>query len=39
MEIRGWGELTGVYKLSGNDAAKIQNEFCEYIVNRLNNTE
>ena len=39
MEIRSWGELTGAYKLSGNDAAKIQDDFCEYIVNRLNNPE
>lgn len=37
MEIRSWGELTGRLKLSPNDAAKIQGDFCKYIVNRLNN--
>ena len=37
MKIRSWGELTGRLKLSPNDAAKIQDDFCKYIVNRLNN--
>ena len=36
-EISSWGELTGRLKLSPNDAAKIQDNFCKYIVNRLNN--
>ena len=39
MRIRGWGYLTGLgahaLGLDSNDAAKIQDEFAEYIVKSL----
>lgn len=37
LNIRGWGMLTGVgsYNLSADDAIRIQDEFAEYIINRL----
>lgn len=36
--IRGWGMLTGIggYNLPAEKAAKIQDEFAEWIVSRLN---
>ena len=34
--IRGYGMLRGSYKLSENQAAKIQDEFRDFIINRLN---
>lgn len=38
IEIRGWGCLTGVggYNLSNEDACKIQNDFADFLVNKLN---
>ena len=38
LRVRGWGMLTGVggYHLDANVAVKIQDEFAEYCVNRLN---
>lgn len=37
MHIRGWGMLTDYpYHLSEEEAKKIQNEFGEYICNKLN---
>lgn len=37
--IRGWGRLTGTggLRLSPEEAAKLQDDFGEYIVNKLNN--
>lgn len=37
LNIRGWGMLTGVgsYNLDADDAIRIQDEFAEYIINRL----
>lgn len=37
--IRGWGMLTGVgaYNLPSNKAAKIQDEFANYVLNQLIN--
>ena len=34
--IRGWGMLHGSYKLSEVQAAKIQDEFRDFIIDRLN---
>ena len=34
--IRGWGMLHGSYKLSEAQAAKIQDEFRDFIIDRLN---
>ena len=41
FRIRGWGMLTGVggYNLTGDVAAKIQDDFAEYCVKMLNNNE
>lgn len=38
MCIRGWGELTGTgaLHLPSDQAAKIQDDFRDYIINRLN---
>ena len=38
--IRGWGELTGIggYGLSREEAAKIQDDFKEFLINKLNGT-
>ena len=38
LRIRGWGHLTGVggLHLSNEEAIKIQDEFGEYITNKLN---
>lgn len=38
--IRGWGKLTGVggYRLDSSKAAEIQDEFREYFINLLNNS-
>lgn len=37
MMVRGWGHLTGTgaRNLDGDKAAEIQDEFAEYIFNRL----
>lgn len=40
IRLRGWGDLTGIngkFKMSSKDAIKIQDEFGEYIVNKLKN--
>lgn len=39
MRVRGWGYLTGISALNlpTKEAIKIQDEFGEYIVNKLNN--
>ena len=34
--VRGWGMLRGSYKLSEEKAAKIQDEFRDFIIDRLN---
>ena len=34
--VRGWGMLCSSYKLSEEKAAKIQDEFRDFIINRLN---
>lgn len=34
--VRGWGMLCGSYKLSEEKAAKIQDEFRDFIIDRLN---
>lgn len=36
MEIRSWGELTGGLHLSQQEAAKIQDDFKNFIINKLN---
>lgn len=38
LMIRGWGRLTGLnaYCLHGTDAAKLQDEFGDWVVNKLN---
>lgn len=38
--IRGWGELTGIggYGLSREEAAKIQDDFKEFLIDKLNGT-
>lgn len=38
ITIRGWGNLTGsgAHKLSGDNAANIQDTFAEYIIETLN---
>ena len=36
--IRGWGHLTGVLKLNSSQAARIQDDFGNYIVYKLNGT-
>lgn len=33
--VRGWGLLTGALRLSEEDAAKIQDDFVKYILDRL----
>lgn len=37
--IRGWGELTGIgaYHLTVEEAEKIQDDFRDFIINKLNN--
>lgn len=35
ITVRGWGYLTGVLHLSGKDAAKIQDDFLDFIVNKI----
>lgn len=39
--MRGWGNLTGVggHNLDPNFAAKVQDSFADFIVERLNNKE
>lgn len=39
IRVRGWGKLTGVggFKLSTDEAVKIQDEFVNYILTKLNN--
>lgn len=39
MVARGWGHLTGIeaLNLSSKEAMIIQNEFTEYILNKLKN--
>lgn len=39
IEIRGWGNLTGIggYNFSGEKAAKIQDDFAEWLIERLTN--
>ena len=34
--VRGWGMLHGSYKLSEAQAIKIQDEFRDFIIDRLN---
>jgi hypothetical protein len=38
LTVRGWGMLTGVgaYNLPSDEAAKIQDDFGQYITNKLN---
>ena len=35
LMIRGWGTLTGGYKLSAEEAVRIQNEFRDFIIKQL----
>lgn len=35
ISIRGWGYLTGLLKISEEKAVKIQDDFAEWIINRL----
>lgn len=35
LDTRRWGHLTGTLKLSSEDAIKIQDEFIEWICNKL----
>lgn len=39
MCIRGWGELcsTGALHLTNNEATKIQDDFIDFLINKLNN--
>lgn len=37
LSIRGWGGLTGGLNLSEEKARKIQDDFGQYITNKLNN--
>lgn len=39
MCIRGWGELcgAGALHLSNNEATKIQDDFIDFLINKLNN--
>lgn len=39
LEVRGWGYLTGVLKLSPQKAAKIQDDFAQWVFNRLKGGE
>lgn len=38
IEIRGWGNLTGCggYNFTAERAAKIQDDFAEYLIEKLN---
>lgn len=35
ITVRSWGYLTGVLKLSDKDAAKIQDDFLDWVVNKI----
>lgn len=35
ITVRGWGYLTGVLKLSNKDAAKIQDDFLDWVINKI----
>lgn len=35
LAVRGWGRLNAVLKLSPEKAAKIQDDFCEWVVKTL----
>ena len=35
--IRGWGGLTGRLKLSVKEAEKVQDDFAQWMINKLNN--
>lgn len=37
IDIRGFGDLIGCCKLSYEEAAKIQNDFRDWIIEKLNN--
>jgi hypothetical protein len=39
IRVRGWGKLTGLggFKLTEDEAVKIQDEFVAYILEKLNN--
>lgn len=37
--VRGWGYLTGVKHLSNKDAAKLQDDFLDYIVNKIKESQ
>ena len=35
--IRGWGRLIGTYSLTNEEACKAQDEFADWVVNKLKN--
>lgn len=39
ITVRAWGYLIGVLKLSNKDAAKIQDDFLDYIVNKIKESQ
>lgn len=39
IAVRSWGYLTGVLKLSNKDAAKIQDDFLDWVVNKIKESQ
>lgn len=39
ITVRGWGYLTEVKHLSNKDAAKIQDDFLEFVVNKIKESQ
>lgn len=39
ITVRSWGYLTGVKHLSNKDAAKVQDDFLDFVVNRIKESQ
>lgn len=39
ITVRGWGYLIGVLKLSNKDASKVQDDFLDWIVNKIKESQ
>lgn len=37
--VRGWGYLTGVLKLSNKDAGKVQDDFLDWIISKIKESQ